>query len=179
MSERSEYRRPPSDVDNMISLRVDNLPYRTHPEVQLCSLTSVSFSHYWLFLGPEASVWEVRGCGRYLYPQWKRNWEIKGLCLRSLLWQERRRGSYIEESHASQDQPASSCQNSFSAKTVSVPTYRDSRDQRPKLWPETVQLLIAIREFACWRCLSLSWVIVESVTTGPESVSFEMKRVLS
>ena len=34
MSERSEYRRPPSDVDNMVSLRVDNLPYRTHPEVQ-------------------------------------------------------------------------------------------------------------------------------------------------
>jgi len=32
MSERSEYRRPPSDVDNMVSLRVDNLPYRTHPE---------------------------------------------------------------------------------------------------------------------------------------------------
>ena len=33
MSERSEYRRPPNDVDNMVSLRVDNLPYRTHPEV--------------------------------------------------------------------------------------------------------------------------------------------------
>jgi len=32
MSERGEYRRPPSDVDNMISLRVDNLPYRTHQE---------------------------------------------------------------------------------------------------------------------------------------------------
>jgi len=32
MSERSEYRRPPNDVDNMVSLRVDNLPYRTHPE---------------------------------------------------------------------------------------------------------------------------------------------------
>ena len=25
MSERSEYRRPPSDVDNMISLRVDSM----------------------------------------------------------------------------------------------------------------------------------------------------------
>ena len=37
MSERGEYRRPPSDVDNMISLRVDNLPYRTHQEVELHS----------------------------------------------------------------------------------------------------------------------------------------------
>eukprot|EP00088_Acartia_fossae_P031949 TRINITY_DN32734_c0_g1_i1.p1 TRINITY_DN32734_c0_g1~~TRINITY_DN32734_c0_g1_i1.p1 ORF type:complete len:185 (-),score=41.44 TRINITY_DN32734_c0_g1_i1:142-696(-) len=26
------FRRPPSDVESMISLRVDNLPYRTHPE---------------------------------------------------------------------------------------------------------------------------------------------------
>jgi len=26
------YRRPPNDVESMISLRVDNLPYRTHPE---------------------------------------------------------------------------------------------------------------------------------------------------
>ena len=45
MSERSEYRRPPSDVDNMVSLRVDNLPYRTHPEVQRGSPTLVSISH--------------------------------------------------------------------------------------------------------------------------------------
>ena len=43
MSERGEYRRPPSDVDNMISLRVDNLPYRTHQEVVL---------HYYLKLNP-------------------------------------------------------------------------------------------------------------------------------
>ena len=30
---KMSYRRPPQDVDRMTSLRVDNLPYRTHPEV--------------------------------------------------------------------------------------------------------------------------------------------------
>lgn len=29
---KMSYRRPPQDVDRMTSLRVDNLPYRTHPE---------------------------------------------------------------------------------------------------------------------------------------------------
>ena len=30
---RMSFRRPPQDVERMTSLRVDNLPYRTHPEV--------------------------------------------------------------------------------------------------------------------------------------------------
>ena len=28
------FRRPPSNVESMVSLRVDNLPYRAHGEVQ-------------------------------------------------------------------------------------------------------------------------------------------------
>ena len=28
------YRRPPSNVESMVSLRVDNLPYRAHGEVK-------------------------------------------------------------------------------------------------------------------------------------------------
>ena len=58
MSERGEYRRPPSDVDNMISLRVDNLPYRTHQEVRDShyDLSWPSIVTSLIVAGPEASV---------------------------------------------------------------------------------------------------------------------------
>ena len=47
------FRRPPSDVESMVSLRVDNLPYRTHPEVSYIS--SGQLINY-ILLGFEASV---------------------------------------------------------------------------------------------------------------------------
>ena len=36
------YRRPPSDVESMVSLRVDNLPYRAVPEVEINSACVIS-----------------------------------------------------------------------------------------------------------------------------------------
>ena len=114
-----------------------------------------------LIVGPEASVWEVRGCGRYLHPQWKRNWEVPGLCLCSLLRSKRCRGSYIEEGHGSPDQSAaaSSCQNRVFQRLLSL----SDTQTKYQTWNRSV----VVRDHrndavvACWPCFSLSWVWVE------------------
>ena len=68
------FRRPPSDVDRMTSLRVDNLPYSAVMEVAFLFSFNVVFflNQYgnWSFvLGPAASVWAIWGCWWHLLAQ--------------------------------------------------------------------------------------------------------------
>ena len=89
------FRKPPSDVDRMTSLRVGNLPFRTTSEVRkrvAADMKSIS-SHF--NVGVTASVWEVWRCWRHLSSSGARVGTKPWICLCQILREERCRGKVL------------------------------------------------------------------------------------
>ena len=89
------YRRPPSNVESMVSLRVDNLPYRAHGEVKKKELFTQLYGWLLLSLGFEASLWQIWWGWRYLSSNGERNWQVSRIRVREILRQKRRGGSLM------------------------------------------------------------------------------------
>ena len=87
------FRRPPSNVESMVSLRVDNLPYRAVGEVN--SKGTNNFIIDICTSGFKASLWQIWRGWRYLSSNRERNWKISRICVREILRPKRRGGSFM------------------------------------------------------------------------------------
>ena len=87
------FRRPPSNVESMVSLRVDNLPYRAVGEVN--SKGTNNFIIDICTSGFKASLWQIWRGWRYLSSNRERDWKISRICVREILRPKRRGGSFM------------------------------------------------------------------------------------